>query len=426
MNDNKLQAKGFLVWGICALFFLYEFFLRTVIGAYQQTIMHDLHLSSFQFSLLSSTIFLLIYGCMQLPVGLIVDKIGLKKSLCIGSILCTIACLGFASTTNFHLALTYRMLMGLGASFGFICLLIAVNDWMPHKYSAVFIGLSQFIGTMGPMLATGPLENISSSSINWQIMFTLLGIIGAALTTLTFLFVDNNREKAGNYSILYRPVNILSAMQRIFTQIQPWLIAVLSASLYFAIEYLSENEGRDFLHLKGIKATDAGYMLTISWLGYAIGCPLLGFLSDILERRKFILIICAFIALLAIPMLLYSTSKCCLQLSFFMLGISASGQSIGFAVMGEQFKKQFVAVGFGLNNAMITTLSAVLSPVIGLMLDSNRKYGPLSLDSYIHVFSFLIILASIALFLAVFFIRETYCKSTASYTILDPAARATA
>lgn len=424
MIDNKLQAKGFLVWGICALFFLYEFFLRTVIGAYQQAIMYDLHLSSFQFSLLSSTIFLLIYGCMQLPVGLIVDKIGLKKSLFTGTIICTLACLGFASTTNFHVALSYRMLMGLGASFGFICLLISVHDWMPHKYSAVFIGLSQFIGTMGPMLATGPLENISnSSSISWKLMFALLGIMGAGLSVLTFFFVENNREKTGNYTILYRPVNMLSAIQSIFSKLQPWLIAILSASLYFAIEYLSENEGRSFLQLKGISATDAGYMLTISWFGYAIGCPLLGFLSDIFERRKFILVLCAAIGLLTIPIMLYSSGKFYLQLSFFMLGVSASGQSVGFATMAEHFKKQFVAVGFGLNNAMITTLSAVLSPAIGLMLDSSRKNGTISLDNYIHVFNLLLILASTALILSIFFIRETYCKSTATFTTLDSTTR---
>ncbi|WP_367608019.1 hypothetical protein [Legionella sp. W05-934-2] len=43
-------------------------------------------------------------------------------------------------------------------SFGFICLLISVYDWLPRKNAALFIGLSQFIGTMGPMLAAGPLD----------------------------------------------------------------------------------------------------------------------------------------------------------------------------------------------------------------------------------------------------------------------------
>ena len=53
MQDNTLQLKGFIVWGVCALFFLYEFFLRTVMGSYQAAIMQDLHLTSFEFSIFS-------------------------------------------------------------------------------------------------------------------------------------------------------------------------------------------------------------------------------------------------------------------------------------------------------------------------------------------------------------------------------------
>ena len=62
MQDNKFKLKGFVVWGLCAIFFLYEFFIRTIIGTYQTPVMQDLQLTSLQFSLLSSTLFLVIYG----------------------------------------------------------------------------------------------------------------------------------------------------------------------------------------------------------------------------------------------------------------------------------------------------------------------------------------------------------------------------
>ena len=200
MLDNKLKAKGFLVWGICALFFLYDFFLRTVIGTYQHPIMKDFDLKSFQFSLLSTTLFFVIYGVMQIPVGLIVDNIGLKKSLIIGSICCTISSIGFAYSNSYTMAIAYRMMMGFGSSFGFICLLISVHDWMPHRYSAVFIGLSQFIGTLGPMFAAGPLNNISESTdVSWRLIFLCLGVIGVLLAILIFFFVENNQQKAGKY-----------------------------------------------------------------------------------------------------------------------------------------------------------------------------------------------------------------------------------
>ncbi len=421
MNDNKLKIKGFIVWGICALFFLYEFFLRTVIGTYQYSIMQNLHLTSFQFSLLSSTVFLVVYGIMQIPVGIIVDNIGLKKALLLGVIFCTISTLGFASAENYLTALAFRMLMGLGASFGFVCLLVAVYDWMPHKYSALFIGLSQFIGTMGPMIAAGPLSSIiSTTGISPRLIFLYLSGLGTILTLLVFFFVENNQHVAGKYVILYKSEKILTSLRRLFSKSQAWYIALFSACVYFTIEYLSENEGRAFLALKGISIDTASYMITFAWIGYAISCPLLGLISDLLERRTIIMKICACISLLAIIMILYSTSAHVIYSSFFLLGASAGGQSIGFAIIAEQFKKHFVAVGFGLNNTMITAISAVNAPVIGVMLDSISSGNVASLNNYLYVFNILIIFSCIGLIMAMFLIKETYCKSSADFTILGP------
>lgn len=425
MSENKLQAKGFLVWGICALFFLYEFLLRTVIGTYQHPLMSDLGLTSFQFSILSTTIFLLVYGSMQIPVGLIVDNIGLKKSLLIGCVCCTISSIGFAHADSYAVALSYRMLMGFGASFGFICMLISVHDWMPHKYSAIFIGLSQFIGTLGPMIAAGPLESLSETTgVSWRLIFTLLGLMGFVIIVLIFFFAENNNQKAGNFLILYKSEKLSTSILRLFTRIQPWYIAILSTCLYFTIEYLSENEGRSFLALKGISPNHAGYMITTAWIGYAIGCPLFGFLSDMLERRKVVLNFCSILALLSITTLLYSPNKVHMQIAFFMLGLSASGQSVGFATVAEQFKKQFVAVGFGLNNAMIMIISAINAPVIGYLLDYTRNGAPVSLDNYLSVFNILIFIAALAIIMSIFFVKETHCKSLVDFTVLKTSNKA--
>ncbi|MCH1429200.1 MAG: MFS transporter [Chlamydiales bacterium] len=419
--DIQFSVKGFTVWGICALFFLYEFFLRTVLGTYQHPLMSDLNLTTLQFSLLSSTIFFLIYGCMQVPVGLIIDNIGLKKSLLIGSLACTIASIGFAYSYNYPLAVFWRMFMGFGAAFGFICLLIAVHEWMPHRYSAIFIGISQFIGTLGPMLAAGPLEEISlSKGIDWRMIFLILGAFGAVLVVLVALFVEGNVQKAGEYTILNRPFSFSRSFKRLFSRPQPWAIALLSACLYFSLEYLSENEGRNFLVLKGLSVQDASYMITISWIGYAVGCPLLGLLSDLTQRRKPILYICALLGVISVYCFLYHSEKSLLLIAFFLLGFSASAQTVTFALMAEQFKKQFVAVGFGLNNGMITVLSAINAPIIGLLLDGVKESESYSIENYVLVFSLLLVLSIVAFILSGFIVKETYCKSMVDFTLLDP------
>ena len=418
--NNQVNTKGLLVWTICALFFLYEFFIRTVIGTFQHPLMIDLNLNSFQFSIISTTVFFIVYGLMQIPVGLIVDHIGLKKSLLIGSTCCMISSFGFASSHSFELAFINRMFMGFGASFGFVGLLISVHDWMPHKYSAIFIGLSQFIGTLGPMVAAGPLDSISESSdVTWRAMFLALAAIGFVLSILILLFVENNSQKAGKYTILYKPEKVLTSIKRLFSRSQPWYIAIVSVCLYFTIEYLSENEGRAFLMLKGISLNSASYMITIAWIGYAIGCPMLGFISDTLSRRKIMMQICAVLGLVSIILILYAHSTLIIQIAFFCLGISASGQSIGFATIAEQFKKQFVAVGFGLNNAVITIMAAVNAPLMGYVLDRIKTGETPSLQNYLSVFNILILMAVIGVVTVFFFIKETFCKSAVEFTVVS-------
>lgn len=420
MKDQGFKLKGFIVWGIAALFFFYEFLLRIVVGTYQHLIMHDLQLDLFKFSFLSTTIFLLIYGLMQIPVGLIVDSIGLKKSLSFGALCCFVASFGFAYSQTFFVAILFRMLMGLGASFGFIGLLISVNEWMPHKYRGVFIGLSQFVGTMGPVVATGPLETFShSSGVAWQSVFMVLGAVGSVLFVLTILFVENNSESTGQYTIIHKKESPLLSFKRLFYRVEPWYIAALSTCLYFAVEYLSENEGRAFLILKGIEKESASYMLTVSWIGYAIASPVLGLLSDILERRKVFLVACSIIACFAACTIVYSKDFWLLYVAFFALGASAASQTVAFALMAEQFEKKFVGVGFGLNNALMTIVAALNAPLIGVILNYMSGGQSITLSVYTQVFVVLVLLAVCAVILSVFFIKESFCKSMVDFTFLN-------
>ncbi|MCH9621651.1 MAG: Hexuronate transporter [Chlamydiia bacterium] len=419
MIENQFKIKGFIVWFVCALFFMYEFLLRTVIGTFQYSLMQDLHLNSVQFSLISTTVFLIIYGVMQIPVGIIVENFGLKRTLFVAALICGSAAFSFSYSQGFIWALTCRMLMGLGASFGFICLLMSVTDWMPHRYSALFIGLSQFIGTLGPMIAAGPLEGLSrSSNVTWQIIFFILGIIGIAIAILVLAFVENNQHCSGKYIVLEKPEKILASLKKLFFRTQPWIIAIASTGIYFSIEYLSENEGRIFLTLKGLSLQSASNILTISWIGYAIGCPLVGIISDYYERRKSVLYSTSLVTLFAICMIIFLETKILLQLGFFLLGLGASGISIGFAITAEQYKPQFIAVGFGLTNAVIMSVSAINAPVIGLVLDHLSSGSTSSLIHYTHTFYILIAIAAIGFLTALFFVKETFCKSAVDFTFL--------
>ncbi|KTD21599.1 MFS transporter [Legionella londiniensis] len=420
--DNKITTKGLVVWFVCAFFFMYEFLLRTVLGTFQFPLMQDLHLTPVSFALLSSTAYQLIYGTMQLPVGIITDRFGLKKTLLAAVLFCAAANLGFAFSTEFSTAAVFRVLMGFGSSFGFVCLLVAVYDWMPRKNIALFIGISQFIGTLGPMLAAGPFNVLSqNNAVSWRSIFIVLSGIGFLIALLVLFFVEKNRQNQGKFIILSRPSAIGSNLLRIICQRQTWFVALYSACVYFSIEYLSENEGVEFLVKKGFSSTLSSYMITLAWLGYAVGCPLLGFLSDQFQRRKPVMVVsslCALFALVGIiylPLGRFATSTC-----FVFLGIGASGQSIGFAAMAEQCREDYLAVGLAFNNAIIMLLAAINAPVIGWILARLAHIYPMRFANYQLGFLVMIGLVTAAMVLAATAIKETFCKSARENTLLHP------
>lgn len=422
ISENKITLRGLSVWFVCAIFFMYEFLLRTVLGTFQLPIMADLQLSPVRFAILSSTAYQLAYGLMQIPVGLITDRFGLKKTLLSAVIFCAIANIGFTLTHQFGTAAIFRVLMGLGSSFGFVCLLIAVYDWLPRKNAALFIGLSQFIGTLGPMLAAGPLNLLAEAKIvNWREVFLGLGIVGAIIAVLVLLIVDNNREATGKFIVLSRPdKKILDHLKRLIRERQIWYIAIFSASIYFCIEYLSENEGVQFLKLKGFSPSFSSFMITLSWLGYAIGCPLLGFISDYTQKRKpvmFMAIILLIVALLSIVYLPLPTVI--MAMAFIALGVGASGQSVGFAIMAEHCRDEYLAVGLGFNNAMIMLFAAINAPLIGFILSHlMATQGALSLIDFKQAFLVIFVLLAVGFFLITFAISETFCKSRKTTTKL--------
>lgn len=425
--NNRLSFLALAIWLTCAVFFMYEFLLRTILGTFEHQIISDLDLSILTFSILSSTAYQLTYGIMQIPVGIITDKLGLKKALTLAILVCALGVGLFGLCNSFAAALIYRVMIGFGASFGFLCLLIAVYDWLPHKHIGLFIGLSQFIGVMGPMLAAGPLQSLSQAGgVNWRYVFIVLAIVGVILATLTVFIVKNNDQSStgpsnNKFILLESPKSVLTEIKSIFSNKQVWLIAVFSATTYLAIEYLSENATTSFLKLNGFDTKFTSYLITLAWLGYGIGCPSLGAISDRIRRRKPIMIfaVClTFISLVTI--IFFPINKAILYIAFVCLGLGASGQSIGFAIIAEQSNPNCRAAALGVNNFLIMFSVGIGSPIISEVFDLFSNQGKNALiNSYQSSLSLLLVFTALGVLISIFFIKETFCRSTKEVIFLE-------
>jgi MFS family permease len=430
--DQKIKVLGVVIWAIAAIFFLYEFFLRTFVGSIAHQLIRDLHLNIEQFTLIGSAYYLA-YGLMQIPVGVLADRFGVKKIMMFATLTCSLSTFLFAYSDSFTGALLGRLFMGFGSSFAFVCLLVVASNWFPKRFFAFFAGASQFIGAMGPMLAGGPLISwLIYSHINWRFALSSIGSFGILLAFLTLVFVKN-KPRGGQDTLLFLTKNesILIRLKRLFKTKQAWAVAVYGASVYVSIAVMAAVWGTDYLEAVGLDQKSAAYMISIAWIAFAIGCPGFGILSDLTRRRKPYLILCALLGLTSMSLILYGhfTSVGVYEVLFFMLGLAATGQNIGFAAIAEHTSLDTKATALGLNNGLITLAGAIMPLAIGYLISlssgsSNAEHLPL--HSFVFGLSLLPIVYLISLIVSVFFFKETYCKPQKGLIVLQKPTRSQA
>lgn len=424
-NHSTVSLLGLLIWSLGALFFLYEFFLRTFVGSIAHQIIPDLHLNAESFSILG-TAYYIAYGIMQVPVGVLTDKFGVKKNMIFATLICAVATFLFAHSQSFTQAFAARFLMGFGSSFAFICLLVIAMTWFPRKHFGFFAGASQFIGTMGPFLAAGPLiAFMHHSHDSWRMALSSIGAFGVVLCILVILIVKN-KPRDGDQSLIFLNVEtpFKKRLLKLINNQQAWAVALYSGTCYVSIALLAAVWGTEYLQSRGLSQEHAAEMISMAWLGYAIACPLIGAISDFCKRRKPFLIFSGavgFISTLGIVYLSLSHYAWIYSILFFGLGVAAAGQNIGFATIAEHVDQETRATALGMNNGAITLFGAFLPPLVSYFIYLSAGAGVTHFKShdFILALSVMPLLYAVAIMIAVFFIKETYCKPQKEAIVLS-------
>ena len=403
--------------------------MRTFIGSIAPQLINDLQLSIAKFTLLGSAYYIA-YGLMQVPVGILTDRFGVKRVMILAILICVLSTLLFSYSHSFIAALLGRFFMGFGSSFAFVCLLVILSNWLPKRLSGFFTGASQFIGTIGPVLAGGPLISwLNHTQSNWRVALSDIGISGLALALVALLFVKN-KPRGDRNNLLFSAKNelLLVRLKNLLKTKQAWIVAINSAVSYVAIAEMATFWGTKYLQIVGLSQNSAAYIISIMWIAYAIGCPTFGFLSDLIKRRKLFLVLCALLGLVSMSLILYGhfTEKAIYSVLFFTLGLAATGNNIGFVAIVEHTDYNIRASAFGLNNGMITLVDTLLPLIISYLIymaNGSSDARHVSLHSFIFGLSLLSISYLLSLIISVFFFKETYCRPQKELLFLERSAR---
>jgi len=135
---------------------------------------------------------LLTYASAQIPVGILLDRIGSRKMLAIGGFVMGLGQAVVAVSTHLDLAVMGRILVGLGDAFIFTSLIRLINGWFTGKIAS---RLQQWIantGQVGQVVSAIPFGAFLAVS-GWTSSFISISAISILFAALTLLVVRDSR-----------------------------------------------------------------------------------------------------------------------------------------------------------------------------------------------------------------------------------------
>ncbi len=369
-NRKNYALIGWFICGLGAIFYSYEYLLRIAPSAMETSLRAHFNLSATGFGHISS-IYYYAYVPMQLPVGLLLDRYGPRRLLTFACLICVIGTLLFTGTSNFWVAALGRFLVGFGSSFAFVGVLKLATIWLPENRLAMVSGMTAALGTIGAMLGDNFLE-IFVEKMGWVRTLNSTAAFGVVLMFILWAGIQDNKGRHRQHGTVSNFKTGLKDLGIIVRNKQIWVNGLYGCLVYLPTTVFAELWGIPYLrHAHGLSSQAAGLANSLLFLGFTIGAPLMGYVSDRLERRKFPMLIGATGAMIMMLIILYvpGLSETNVQVLMFVLGLLYSAQAIVFAVGRELSPGEAAGTAMSITNMIVMLGAMLLQPLVGHLLD---------------------------------------------------------
>ncbi|MEU2247529.1 MFS transporter [Streptomyces sp. NPDC019224] len=192
-GDPPGGRRAARIWGIGVAVYFVAIIFRTSLGVagLDAADRFDVNASALStFSILQ----LLVYAGMQIPVGLMVDRLGTKRVLTLGAVLFTLGQLGFALSPSYGTALASRALLGCGDAMTFISVLRLGTRWFPARRGPLISQVAALFGMAGNLVSTLLIAR-ALHGFGWTTTFVGSSLAGVVVLVLLLLFLKDHPEE---------------------------------------------------------------------------------------------------------------------------------------------------------------------------------------------------------------------------------------
>jgi MFS family permease len=316
-------------------------------------------------------LYLMVYSPMQLLVGPLFDRYGARRLIVFAAFVLALSCLlPVVPCTHLGFFSAGRALMGFASSFGFVGVMYLCAVWFPPSRLALLSGLTTSVGMIGAIAG----QNLLAGVVNqcgWEKTWYLCAYAGVIVTILVVYFVPKSPRGVNEKSPSQRWSTFFKNLAAVLKNKQTWIVGFGAGCLFMPLSVFADLWSIPYLMTLGITKTQAVHVVAMLYLGWTVGAPVAGFLSDYKKTRKKPLLwsSAACFVLSTLFILCNSSSVYILGACLFLLGLLSGGQVIAFVASVELNDPSTKGTAVSGVNMMTMLLGGVVQTLVGHILD---------------------------------------------------------
>jgi MFS family permease len=365
--SSKLPVAAIGAWLLVALYYFYQYALRSAPSVMMPQLTEAFGVNALGVSAIVG-MFYYGYSPFSLVAGASIDRFGAKRIIPIGAALVGIGALMFG-VGNVTAANIGRFLQGAGGAFALIGAVYLITKNFPASAAASLIGVTQMFGMAGGSAGQFLVGPIIKNGLPWNRFWVFAGCLGLVISGVLLILLPTETPKttATGPSAF---TTLLRSLGKVFRNPQSIICGLISGLLFIPTTILGMTWGVRFVQeARGHEYDTAVVLAATIPLGWMIGCPLLGFISDRLGRRKPV-ILCGTIALLAVLSWILFGDPAILRgwKVGVLMGIASGAAMLPYTIIKEANPPELGGSATGVINFINFTFSALLGPVFGARL----------------------------------------------------------
>ncbi|WP_455276140.1 MFS transporter [[Eubacterium] cellulosolvens] len=391
-----MLSQKWIIFNLTATFYFVAYFHRISITVIAEDLMRDFLATATSIGLFSSLYFMT-YGVMQIPSGLLIDKFGSRKSLFVFCLIASVGTLIFAIAQDLAIAMLGRALVGLGVSIAFICATKLIASWFDVKSFASLIGMLVSIGNSAALIGSAPFA-LLVTEVGWRTSFLLIAG-GTLLLTISLWIcvrdkpkgthVPKNSHPSSFKNIKTKAESPFFGMWSAFRNRDFWLVAfppMFFVGSFFCFQGLW---GVPYLmQVHGLNKIESSIMIMMIGLGFFLGAPFWGLVSDKLNTTRKRIFVTGVIFYTFIWFVLVSSNIVELTSYFpiilFLMGFFFGVMPLSIVMIKELFPLRMIGAVTGSANTFPFVGIALFQIIFGYLLD---RFGLISVVDGIRIFS---------------------------------------